>query len=107
MIGERAPVTQLECKSLYTVIRAVLQKTAGAVRNAVTQGLTPHKDRVHTIAYDNGREFAGHEGMARDLETRTYFAHPYPGHIGKSMKTPGREWPWVEGFPAGDSSGRL
>jgi len=32
---------------------------------------------VHTITYDNGREFAGHEGMAADLETQIYFAHPY------------------------------
>jgi len=32
---------------------------------------------VHTITYDNGREFADHEGMASDLEARIYFAHPY------------------------------
>ena len=72
-----ALVTLVERKSLYTVIRAVLYKTAEAVRNAVTDGLTPYIDRVHTITYDNGREFADHEGMASDLETRIYFAHPY------------------------------
>jgi IS30 family transposase len=72
-----ALVTLVERKSLYTVIRAVLRKTAKAVRNAVTEGLTPHKDRVHTITYDNGREFADHEGMASDLDARIYFAHPY------------------------------
>ncbi len=73
----KALVTLVERKSLYTVIQAVLHKTAGAVRNAVKQALTPHKDRVHTITYDNGREFTDHEGMAKDLETRIYFAHPY------------------------------
>ena len=67
----------VERKSLYTVIGAVLRKTAKAVRNAVTQGLTPYKDRVHTITYDNGLEFADHEGMASDLETCIYFAHSY------------------------------
>jgi IS30 family transposase len=72
-----ALVTLVERKSLYTVIRAVLRKTAKAVRNAVRQGLTIYKDRVLTITYDNGREFADHEGMAIDLETRIYFAHPY------------------------------
>jgi IS30 family transposase len=72
-----ALVTLVERKSLYTVIRAVLYKTAEAVRNAVVDGLTPHIDRVHTITYDNGREFADHEGMASDLEARIYFAHPY------------------------------
>ena len=48
-----ALVTLVERKSLYTVIRAVLYKTAEAVRNAVVDGLTPHIDRVHTITYDN------------------------------------------------------
>ncbi len=72
-----ALVTLVERKSLFTVIRAVLRKTAEAVRKAVTQGLAPYQNRVHTITYDNGREFTDHEGMARDLETRIYFAHPY------------------------------
>lgn len=70
-------VTLVERKSRYTVIRAVPRKTAEAVRLAVTEGLTPYKDRVHTITYDNGREFADHAGMAEDLDTTIYFAHPY------------------------------
>jgi len=72
-----ALVTLVERKSLYTVIRAVPRKTAEAVRHAVTQALAPHKDRVYTLTYDNGREFADHEGMAADLDARVYFAHPY------------------------------
>jgi IS30 family transposase len=72
-----ALVTLVERKSLYTVIRSVLHKTAKAVRNAVTDGLSPYIDWVHTITYDNGREFADHEGMASDLEASIYFAHPY------------------------------
>jgi IS30 family transposase len=72
-----ALVTLVERKSLYTVIQGVLYKTAKAVRDAVTQGLTPYKDRVHTITYDNGREFTDHAGMASDLDTSIYFAHPY------------------------------
>ena len=72
-----ALVTLVERKSLYTVIRSVTHKTAAAVRAAVVDGLTPYIDRVHTITYDNGREFTDHEGMASDLETRIYFAHPY------------------------------
>jgi len=72
-----ALVTLVERKSLYTVIRGVLRKTARAVRDAVVDGLTPYIDWVHTITYDNGREFTDHEGMARDLDARIYFAHPY------------------------------
>ena len=40
-------------------------------------GLAPHKDQVHTLTYDNGRELADHEGIANDLEAQVYFAHPY------------------------------
>ena len=69
--------TLVERTSLYTVIQAVRRKTAEALRTAVRCGLAPYKDRVHTITYDNGREFADHEGMAHELETEVYFAHPY------------------------------
>jgi IS30 family transposase len=72
-----ALVTLVERKSLYTIIQTVLHKTADAVRNAVTCALTPYKYWVHTLTYDNGREFADHEGMAADLEAQVYFAHPY------------------------------
>lgn len=72
-----ALVTLVERKSLYTVIRSVLHKTAEAVRETVVDGLAPHIDWVHTITYDNGREFADHAGMASDLDARIYFAHPY------------------------------
>ena len=72
-----ALVTLVERKSLYTIIRSVLHKTAKAVRQAVVDGLSPYIDRVHTITYDNGREFSDHERMARDLDARIYFAHPY------------------------------
>ena len=70
-------VTLVERKSKYTVAHVVPQKTATAVRAAVVQGLGPHKARVHTITYDNGREFSDHAGMAHDLQATIYFAHPY------------------------------
>ena len=80
VVGKRhrgALVTLVERKSLYTIIRSIRRKSAEATRKAVVEGLAPYKDRVHTITYDNGREFADHEGMACDLEARIYFAHPY------------------------------
>ncbi len=48
-----------------------------SAKAAVTEGLAPHKDRVHMITYDNRREFTDREGMARDLEPKSYFTHPY------------------------------
>ena len=44
---------------------------------AFTRGLGPHKASVHTITYDNGREFSEHAGMALALDAAIYFAHPY------------------------------
>ncbi len=35
------------------------------------------KQRVKTITFDNGLEFADHEIMNKKLETQIYFAHPY------------------------------
>jgi len=72
-----ALLTLVERKSLYTVIHSVIHKTAEAVCAAVRGGLTSYIDRVHTITHDNGREFADHEGMARDLDAHIYLAHPY------------------------------
>ena len=72
-----ALVTLVERKSLYTVIGAVCRKTASAVREAIVVGLAPYKDRVHTLTYDNGREFSQHERMASELDAQVYFAHPY------------------------------
>jgi IS30 family transposase len=72
-----ALVALVERKSLYTVIRPVIHKTAAAAREAVADGLSPHIEWVHTITCDNAREFADHEGMASVLDARIYFAHPY------------------------------
>ena len=39
--------------------------------------LKPYRKKVHTITSDNGREFAGHEAISKQLKANFYFAHPY------------------------------
>ena len=39
--------------------------------------LTPIKDYVHTITYDNGKEFSYHAALSDKLEAQGFFAHPY------------------------------
>ncbi|OTE95808.1 transposase [Crenothrix sp. D3] len=39
--------------------------------------LEPYSDKVFTITVDNGKEFAGHETMSKELDAQVYFAHPY------------------------------
>ena len=44
---------------------------------AVTRLLILHKRKRHTVTFDNGKEFAGHEEIAKELKMDVYFAHPY------------------------------
>ena len=39
--------------------------------------LKPYLDKTLTITADNGKEFSGHETLAKQLEAAVYFAHPY------------------------------
>ena len=39
--------------------------------------LKPHMDKVKTLTFDNGSEFFHHEKIAKALNAKTYFAHPY------------------------------
>ena len=36
-----------------------------------------HKDKIHTITADNGKEFARHKEIAKGLDAEFYFARPY------------------------------
>jgi IS30 family transposase len=47
------------------------------VTAAVIELLRPHKAQCETLTFDNGKEFAEHEFIARCLKAQVYFAHPY------------------------------
>jgi len=70
-------VTLVERTSKYTLIGQVKRKNSDEVTTEIVKLLGPHKERVQTITYDNGREFAGHEAVNRRLECQSYFAKPY------------------------------
>ena len=72
-----ALLTLVERKTLYTIIVPLEGKVASKLREALIQVLKPIKNRVHTLTFDNGKEFAEHEEMAKALEAEVYFAHPY------------------------------
>ncbi len=72
-----AMVTILERKTRFYVVKKVPSKSADDVTKATIELLKPYKKHVHTITADNGREFAGHETIAKELEADVYFAHPY------------------------------
>ena len=72
-----AVISVVERKSQFTLLGAVTYKTAEAVQHQLVKRLRPYRRRVHTITTDNGREFAGHETLARKLQAKVYFADPY------------------------------
>jgi len=73
----QAIVSIVERKTGLTLIKKVERKTAKAVSQAMIHLLKPYKNKVRTITSDNGREFAGHEDIAKELKADFYFAHPY------------------------------
>jgi len=80
IVGKRhqqAIVTLIERKSRFALLRKVEQRNADQVSHAMIDLLQPVEDRVHTITADNGKEFADHEKVARELKADFFFAHPY------------------------------
>jgi len=52
-------------------------KKAGGVTASMIKLLEPIKEKVHTVTFDNGKEFSFHEKIAKALDCKTYFAKPY------------------------------
>jgi IS30 family transposase len=71
-------LTNVDRASRYTVARKLDQATAEGVTAALYRAMRRlPADRRRTQTFDNGREFAGHEKIARLLKLKVYFAHPY------------------------------
>jgi IS30 family transposase len=70
-------VTLTERYSKLNLIAHVASKHAEVVTAAIITLLEPYRDHLHTITFDNGKEFAYHEQIAEALKIKAYFAHPY------------------------------
>ncbi len=75
--GGAALVTLVERKSRLSVIAKVPSQSAQSVQDAIMTQLKPFASEVHTLTYDNGKEFAYHQRIAEVLNASGYFAHPY------------------------------
>jgi IS30 family transposase len=72
-----AVVTIVDRKSKLLLAKPVKRKTAALVSDAIVELLTPYIQHTHTLTPDNGKEFAYHQKIAKQLETNVYFANPY------------------------------
>jgi len=75
--GGSVLVTLAERKSRLSLIALAPDKSAQSVKEAMLTLLAPLAERVHTVTYDNGKEFAHHLEVAECLNAKGYFAHPY------------------------------
>lgn len=76
--GKRsALLTLLERKTLYTIIVKLKGKNAEELARAAIGAMGDLKNKVNTITFDNGLEFAAHEKIANALDADIYFSNPY------------------------------
>lgn len=75
--GGKVLVTMVERKSRYTLIGLAENKEAQEVTLRLLEALAGQREKVQTMTFDNGKEFAHHELLAILLDAEAYFAHPY------------------------------
>ena len=61
----------------YAVLAKVTNKTSDLVSSAIVSNLKPLCERVKTLTFDNGKEFAGHAFIDEKLQSTAYFARPF------------------------------
>ena len=77
---KQAIVTLTERKSRLSLMHKVERKQASQVSSVIVKMLYRIQKYVHTITSDNGKEFAYHEEIAKNLDAGFYFAHPYSSY---------------------------
>ena len=70
-------LTLVERKTQLAKIIKLPRATAHATQRAAVRRLKPIGDFVHTITFDNGKEFAAHQDIAHALKAKIFFATPY------------------------------
>lgn len=70
-------VTLTERVSKLNLVIPIVRKEAELTKEAIIHALKPFAAWVHTLTFDNGREFCKHTEIAKALDCKTYFAKPY------------------------------
>lgn len=72
-----AIVSMVDRTAKLTKLVKVNNKTAAEVRDALIKKLRPIRKFVFTLTSDNGKEFAYHQAVSRDIKADFFFATPY------------------------------
>jgi IS30 family transposase len=70
-------ISLVDRASKYTKLSAAPNKEAECVAQRIITAIRPLPNQHHTITYDNGREFARHQHINKQLNCQSYFATPY------------------------------
>ena len=74
---QSAMMTFVERKSLYTIIIKLDNRHADTLAHSLIETVKHMKSAIKTITFDNGKEFAEHQTIAKKLKADVFFAHPY------------------------------
>jgi IS30 family transposase len=72
-------VTVVDRASLRVALKKVQQKSKLEVSMALNKALKK-LGHSHTITFDNGCEFAGHQKLTKQTGVKVFFAHPYASY---------------------------
>ena len=72
-----ALVTYVERHSKFLKMKKIGRKTMKNTSRLSNKLLKKYKNFIDTITFDNGKEFADHETIAKALGAKIYFARPY------------------------------
>ncbi|MCK5536087.1 MAG: IS30 family transposase [Bacteroidales bacterium] len=82
--------TFVDITSKFLIMRRVKNKSSMEMKNAIVGAFEHYPDILKTMTLDNGTEFALHDQIEKELNTKIYFAHPYsPGERGLNENTNG------------------
>lgn len=75
--SKTALLTYVDRHSKFTLLKKLGRKLTESVREATVELMAGLPHKVYSITYDNGMEFASHQNIAEELDTKCFFATPY------------------------------
>jgi transposase, IS30 family len=70
-------ISLVDRTSKYTKLSDAPNKEADGIAQRIIKTLRPLPNHIHTITYDNGKEFARHQHINKMLGCKSFFATPY------------------------------
>jgi IS30 family transposase len=72
-----ALMTLVDRRSKFLITKKIGRKTMKNINSSITNRLKKLGKPVHSITFDNGKEFAGHAKIAKKTGAKIFFARPY------------------------------